>query len=320
MSQSQLSNVHSVSFEPIRTERLILRQSRSSDAAAAFERRNIPEAARYQDWEMPYRMDRAEQRMADLVAMDGPQDDTGWSLTVVDATNPDLIVGDLALEVTWGGRSALVGYSFHPDYWGRAMPPKPLKRSSNTCSSSTGSAGSSRPQIPKNPPSLRVMEACGLVYVGLTRQSFWAKGECSEDILCGMPRPDWDAWRNRPKNRPDQIDLVPVITENRQAVANLLTHKSQERFVSSMLGNFRDIVAPPAENGAPRVPWYRAIEADGEIVGFIMTSEITQAHPNPYLWRFLIDRMHQRRGIGQKSNAQNRPYRCARSNVHALAF
>ena len=45
-------------------------------------------------------------------------------------------------------------------------------------------------------------------------------------------------------------------------------------------------------------PWYRAIEADGEIVGFIMASEATASHANPYLWRFLVDRMHQRRGIG----------------------
>jgi diamine N-acetyltransferase len=46
------------------------------------------------------------------------------------------------------------------------------------------------------------------------------------------------------------------------------------------------------------VPWYRAVEADGDIVGFIMASEMTATHVNPYLWRFLIDRMHQRRGIG----------------------
>ena len=29
-----------------------------------------------------------------------------------------------------------------------------------------------------------------------------------------------------------------------------------------------------------------------------MASEITEAHPNPYLWRLLVDRMHQRRGVG----------------------
>ena len=55
---------------------------------------------------------------------------------------------------------------------------------------------------------------------------------------------------------------------------------------------------PPALDGAALVPWYRAIEAVGEVVGIIMAAELTEAHANPYLWRFLIDRIHQRRGIG----------------------
>lgn len=29
-----------------------------------------------------------------------------------------------------------------------------------------------------------------------------------------------------------------------------------------------------------------------------MASEATDAHPHPYLWRLLVDRMHQRRGVG----------------------
>ena len=34
------------------------------------------------------------------------------------------------------------------------------------------------------------------------------------------------------------------------------------------------------------------------IVGFVMLALRTEHHPEPYLWRLLIDRMHQRRGIG----------------------
>jgi hypothetical protein len=93
---------------PIRTERLILRQSPVSDAEAANQRRNLLEVARYQDWEMPYTLQRAERGMAELVAMDGPVDDKGWSLTVVDAAAPERTLGDLAVEIRWGGRSALV--------------------------------------------------------------------------------------------------------------------------------------------------------------------------------------------------------------------
>ncbi len=42
----------------------------------------------------------------------------------------------------------------------------------------------------------------------------------------------------------------------------------------------------------------RAIEADGELAGFVMVALTTEAHPEPFLWRLSVDRMHQRRGIG----------------------
>ncbi len=287
-----------MTFEPIRTERLILRPSLLSDAEAAFQRRSLPEVARYQDWEMPYTLERAQKRLTELVAMDGPQDGEGWSLTVVDATDPDRILGDLYIGITWGGRSAEVGYTFHPDYWGRGYATEATQAIIHYLFTDFGVTRIESSLHPDNPPSARVLEACGLTFEGLTRQSFWVGDECSDDMLYGMLRSDWETWCKRPRHRPDHVELVPLTAENRRAVGALVTHKSQERFVSPMIGNFREALVPPSLDGATLVPWYRAIEADGEIAGFIMAAEMTETHPNPYLWRFLIDRMHQRRGIG----------------------
>ena len=41
--------------------------------------------------------------------------------------------------------------------------------------------------------------------------------------------------------------------------------------------------------------------ADGQLAGFVMVSLATQEFGEPHLWRFLIDRMHQRRGIGARA-------------------
>jgi Acetyltransferase (GNAT) family len=49
------------------------------------------------------------------------------------------------------------------------------------------------------------------------------------------------------------------------------------------------------------VPWYRAIEADGGLVGFVMLAEPTATLEHPYLWRLMIDRRHQRRRIGERT-------------------
>lgn len=50
--------------------------------------------------------------------------------------------------------------------------------------------------------------------------------------------------------------------------------------------------------------WPRAIEVDGALVGFLMLSDTSlrasAAPPHAYyLWRFMIDRRHQGRGLGE---------------------
>jgi RimJ/RimL family protein N-acetyltransferase len=287
-----------VAFEPIRTDRLVLRRPVLSDAEAAYVRRSLPEVARYQDWEMPYTRERAEKSTAEAAAMDGPLDGKGWTITVVDASEPDRILGDLYVELRWEGRSAFIGFTFHPDHWGKGYATEGTQALIRHLFLDLGVRRIEASLHPDNPASARVLEACGLIFEGLTRQSFWVGDECSDDMLYGMTRTDWERWCNRPRHRPDRVELVPITGANRGAVGDLVTHKSQERFVSDMLGNLRDALAPPEEDGGLLVPWYRAIEADGVIVGFLMAAEMTDTNPNPYLWRLLVDRIHQRRGIG----------------------
>jgi GNAT superfamily N-acetyltransferase len=43
------------------------------------------------------------------------------------------------------------------------------------------------------------------------------------------------------------------------------------------------------------------VEADGEPAAFVMIAEVTPTHPEPYLWRLLVDRRHQRRGVGRRA-------------------
>ena len=287
-----------VIFQPIRTQRLILRPAQPSDADALFERRRLPDVARYQDWELPYTRTQAEQLVAALIAMDGPVDGEGWAATVAPADNPDQVMGDVYVGLKWGGRSAEIGYTFHPDHWGRGYAVEAVEATTRWLFETVGVTRVEATLHPDNVASAHVLERCGLLFEGWTRQSFWKGDECSDGQYYGATRADWDTWQSRPRHQPDQVELVPVTADNRRAVGALSTHKSQERFVAPMLGNFRDALVPPMPDGAPLVPWYRAIDADGEVVGFIMAAEATDARPNPYLWRFLVDRMHQRRGVG----------------------
>ena len=122
-----------------------------------------------------------------------------------------------------------------------------------------------------------------------------------DDDRYAITAADRAAWLARPRAAPVEVRLVEVTDANRSRVAALVTHHSQERFVAPMARSFEDAADPGVEGGAPVVPWLRAIEADGEIAGFMMLADSRWPGEPPYLWRLLIDRRHQGRGIGTRA-------------------
>ena len=92
-----------------------------------------------------------------------------------------------------------------------------------------------------------------------------------------------------------------VTDENRHAVLALRVRESQTRFVGTVAGALRDALEVPEGK-----PWYRAIYADDQPVGFVMLSwNVTPEPPRIigpwFLWKLLIDQRHQRRGYGREA-------------------
>ncbi|WIV55572.1 GNAT family N-acetyltransferase [Amycolatopsis nalaikhensis] len=95
------------------------------------------------------------------------------------------------------------------------------------------------------------------------------------------------------------VRLVEITDENRDAVCALRVRPGQERFVASVARSLEDAASTPEAE-----PWFRAVYADGEPVGFVMLSwNVPPGRPGilgPYfLWRLLIDGRHQGRGFGR---------------------
>lgn len=284
-------------FTPIRTKRLLIRPFTVDDTAGLIARRNDPEVAKYETWQLPFTDEQGEKLVAELLAMDGPENDEWWMAVVCDAESGS-VLGDLALHLTWKGRSAEVGYSFASEHWGRGYAVEATEALVEYCFDDLGVTRVSGMLHPDNPASAMVLERVGMLFEGHTRSSFWVGDEVSDDWIYGMTREDWETWRNRPQAPPERLELVEVTTENEGKVARLATHKTQESFVAPVLSSYADALFPEVVDGAPVVPWMRAVVADDEIVGFVMLALRTEHHPEPYLWRLLIDRLHQRRGIG----------------------
>ncbi len=286
-------------FKPIRTERLLIRPFEPGDLAAYFERRNDPDVARYQDWALPYSMERAEKAVSAMVAMDGPTNDAWWMAIVCDPDSSQ-VFGDVGAKLSWGGRTADVGYTFAKEHWGNGYAAEALEALVEHLFDEIEVTRVCGTLHPENPASAMVLERTGLLFEGETKSSFWVGDEVSDDWIYGMTRADWDVWRNRPRTPPEVLELVEVTTENERTVSELATHRTQEEFVAPMLRSFADALFPEIVDGAPVVPWMRAVTADGTIVGFVMLALTTEHHPEPFLWRLLVDRLHQRRGIGTR--------------------
>jgi diamine N-acetyltransferase len=96
------------------------------------------------------------------------------------------------------------------------------------------------------------------------------------------------------------VTLRAITDENREAVRALHVAPGQELFVASVARSLDEAAATPEAK-----PWYRAIYAGDEPVGFVMLSwEVT---PSPgilgpwFLWRLLVDERHQRHGFGREA-------------------
>jgi RimJ/RimL family protein N-acetyltransferase len=270
---------------------------RNDDAAALAARRSEPETARYQAWSAPYSPERAQTLVAEVLATDGPSDDNWWTMTIAD---PDdrAILGDLCVRLSWSERCAEIGYTLDRLAWGHGYAVEAVEALVEWLWKSPAITRVQATLHPDNIASAQVLERTGFVFEGRTRLSFWVGDDNSDDGLYGMTRADWIDWRDRPRAAATSVRLTEITPDNLRRVNELQTHASQTRFVSPVAASLGTALFPPIVDGAPLVPWLRAIEADDELVGFVMMSQATAHHPEPFIWRLLIDRRHQRRGVG----------------------
>jgi ribosomal protein S18 acetylase RimI-like enzyme len=96
------------------------------------------------------------------------------------------------------------------------------------------------------------------------------------------------------------VTLREITEANLDSVLEVRTTPEQERFVSPVASSMAEAASTPEGN-----PWYRAVYADDEAVGFVMVSWNVVPQPphvnGPwFLWKLLIDSRHQRLGYGRQ--------------------
>ena len=198
--------------------------------------------------------------------MDGPTDDEWWMATIVERDG-DTIVGDLAVHQSWQGRAVEIGYSLHPDHWGRGYASEAaaglvdalIERGVRRLSAMTH---------PDNVASIRVLERIGFEFEGRTIGS-WFEGdgpeaEASDDLLFGMTADGRARWLARPTTPPTDVTLVEIDEATNRAVGRLATHYSQRRLVAPVGVSYGNALFTPTIDGEQVTPWLRAIAITDE--------------------------------------------------------
>jgi len=92
---------------------------------------------------------------------------------------------------------------------------------------------------------------------------------------------------------PDAVSLREIDLSSVRTVCALSVREDQRRFVAPNAISM-------AEAAVSDVAWFRAVNAGDEPVGFVMLDVGKDGQP-PFLWRFMIDAAHQRRGLGRRA-------------------
>lgn len=179
-------------FEPLRTERLVLRRFRESDLAAFLEYRNDPAVARYQGWSWP--MSEADglafiagQRSA------GPGEPGGVQIAVALAESDEL-VGDLYFGLALGdGRQAMIGYSLARRHQGRGYATEAVR---GLLGFAFGAAGLHRVTAivdPRNRASVALLERLGMRREGHFVEAYYdaVHGAWADEYLYALLREEW---------------------------------------------------------------------------------------------------------------------------------
>lgn len=283
---------------PLRTARLTLRPLVLADAPVLAAYSNDPEVARYQDWDLPVLPGAVAEFVASQV---GATTVLAGARTQVAVDHEGELAGDISVVLDPGGRQASIGYSFQPRFQGRGFAREAVGALVDALFADVGVHRVTAGVDPRNVASARLLEDLGFRHEGRLAGAALVRGEWLDDDRYALLRTDREAWVTRPTAPPDVVELAEIGPGTAAAVGALRTHRSQELFVATMDQSFRDALFPPLEDGVALRPWLRAVLADGGTTGFVMVADVTATITEPYLWRLLIDRRHQRRGIGRSA-------------------
>ena len=183
-------------FADLAATRVRLRRFQPADLDAFVTYRSFAEVARYQSWDAPYPRTAGEQLIAQMAAQDPDTPGQWFQFAVVLRATEELIGDCAARPLPDDPLQVEIGFTIAPGHQGQGYATEAGGRLLAYLFRSRGKHRVTASCDPRNAASIGVLDRLGMRREGHLRESTWAKGEWTDDLLYGLLDREW-----RPSSR-----------------------------------------------------------------------------------------------------------------------
>ena len=178
-------------FTALAGPRVVVRRFRPDDVTVFVAYRSDEQVARFQSWDAPY--PRAEgERFIREIGRRHPDTPGEWFQFAVTLPATKRLIGDCAvIPHADDPRQCDIGFTLSPQHQGHGYATEAVRLLVNYLFSERGKHRIAAWCDPRNAASVALLERLGMRREGHLRQSTWAKGEWTDDLVFGLLSAEW---------------------------------------------------------------------------------------------------------------------------------
>jgi RimJ/RimL family protein N-acetyltransferase len=173
----------------ITTERLVLRRFRPADAPILAAYRSDPEVARYQSWDAPFPLLKAETAVASF--MESDPDLPGWFQWAIERLTDRRLLGDVAVRLHDNRMQAEIGFTLAAEHQKQGYATEAVRAVLDRLFRLQGLHKVTGECDARNASSAALLERLGFTREGHLRQQTYIKGEWTDDLIYGLLAAEW---------------------------------------------------------------------------------------------------------------------------------
>jgi RimJ/RimL family protein N-acetyltransferase len=180
-------------FTKLAGERVALRRFDLADLAEFVRYRSVAQVARFQSWDAPYPRADGERLIRQLTHCH-PDTAGEWFQFAVVLRRAGQLIGDCAaMPHADDPRQCEIGFTIAPRYQGHGYATEATGLLAGYLFAGRGKHRITASCDARNAASAAVLERLGMRREGHLRESTWAKGEWTDDLLYGLLRHEWNS-------------------------------------------------------------------------------------------------------------------------------